>query len=349
MSKDKLTDYSVIAGSNTDVGGININTGCDFGNVDNALREILSHLAETNAGTYPVSDTWSFADPSDLTKIFRLDAGSITTGTTRVITVPDQNGTMVLTTGSQDLSGKVFVDSSDVSKKLAFTLSGITTATTRTVTWPDASGTVMLAGLYPTLVSLEGLSLVSGDTLYATAADTITRLAKGTAAQVLTMNAGATAPEWQSVSTPGRAPDAVLEDQKAANTAGGTATSGSWETRVLNTEVRDPAGLVSLSSNQFTVTANGWVEWSAPGWAVNNHKTRLYNVTDSVVVAEGTSGFGQAAAFGLSVSVGGGAVVAGKTYRIENRVQTTKAFDGMGTANNFGGAEVYTRVSYWRS
>ena len=51
----------------------------------------------------------------------------------------------------------------------------------------------------PTSVSLEGLALVAGDTLYATAADTLARLAKGTAAQVLTMNAGATAPEWQTV------------------------------------------------------------------------------------------------------------------------------------------------------
>jgi hypothetical protein len=48
----------------------------------------------------------------------------------------------------------------------------------------------------PTLVSLEGLSLVAGDVLYATAADTLARLAKGTAGQALVMNSGATAPEW---------------------------------------------------------------------------------------------------------------------------------------------------------
>ncbi len=47
-----------------------------------------------------------------------------------------------------------------------------------------------------TLTSLEGLSLVAGDLLYATAADTLVRLAKGTALQALRMNAGATAPEW---------------------------------------------------------------------------------------------------------------------------------------------------------
>lgn len=47
-----------------------------------------------------------------------------------------------------------------------------------------------------TLTSLSGLSLVAGDILYATGADTLVRLAKGTAGQVLAMNSGATAPEW---------------------------------------------------------------------------------------------------------------------------------------------------------
>lgn len=50
-----------------------------------------------------------------------------------------------------------------------------------------------------TLTSLSGLLLVEGDLFYATAADTLVRLAKGTAGQVLRMNAGATAPEWGDV------------------------------------------------------------------------------------------------------------------------------------------------------
>ena len=39
-------------------------------------------------------------------------------------------------------------------------------------------------------------ALVAGDVIYADGTDTINRLAKGTAAQALVMNAGATAPEW---------------------------------------------------------------------------------------------------------------------------------------------------------
>ena len=46
------------------------------------------------------------------------------------------------------------------------------------------------------LTSLAGLSLSAGDILYATGADTLQRLAIGTARQELRVNSGATAPEW---------------------------------------------------------------------------------------------------------------------------------------------------------
>ncbi len=49
-----------------------------------------------------------------------------------------------------------------------------------------------------TLNRLINVFMTIGDTIYATAAATAARLAKGTAFQVLRMNAGATAPEWGS-------------------------------------------------------------------------------------------------------------------------------------------------------
>ena len=90
MSKDKITDYSATASSNTDVGGVNLQENSMLASdVNNALREILSHLAEMNAGTHPLADTLTLADPSDLTKKFRFDGGGISAGQTRVITIPD--------------------------------------------------------------------------------------------------------------------------------------------------------------------------------------------------------------------------------------------------------------------
>lgn len=57
---------------------------------------------------------------------------------------------------------------------------------------------LLYQGLNANLTSLAGLTLAAGDLLYATGADTLVKLAKGTAGQALVMNSGATAPEWGS-------------------------------------------------------------------------------------------------------------------------------------------------------
>ena len=95
MAKNKITDYSATNASNTDLGGIDIQGTGYISNGDNAIRELMTHLADVSKGTYPVADTWSFADPADLTKIARFDCGSITTSTTRVITIPNRSGALM--------------------------------------------------------------------------------------------------------------------------------------------------------------------------------------------------------------------------------------------------------------
>lgn len=50
------------------------------------------------------------------------------------------------------------------------------------------------------LADIAGMTLTSGDILYADGAASLAQLPKGTAGQVLTMNTGATAPEWADVS-----------------------------------------------------------------------------------------------------------------------------------------------------
>ena len=142
-------------------------------------------------------------------------------------------------------------------------------------------------------------------------------------------------------------PDAVIEDQKASGTDGGTFTSGAWQTRVLNTEVRDPDGLVSISSNQFTPTVAGWVEWTCPAFQTASHSTRLYNVTDSAVVGTGSSGSAYNANNGSS-SFGGAAVIAEKAYRVEHYCTGTKTTNGFGDGHSLG-TNVYTRLKFWRA
>jgi hypothetical protein len=95
VAKDVITSYSTTNASNTDVGGVDIQGTAAVSNFDNAVRELMTHLAETNAGTAPWADTMTIGDASDLTKEIRFELSGITTATTRVITVPDADITLV--------------------------------------------------------------------------------------------------------------------------------------------------------------------------------------------------------------------------------------------------------------
>lgn len=138
------------------------------------------------------------------------------------------------------------------------------------------------------------------------------------------------------------APHFVLEDQKASGTNGQTiASAGTWTVRDLNTEVRDVLNIVSITSNQFTVTADCWVEWQVMGR--DQHMTRLWNVTNSVSVATSLSSGPQANA----ISTGCGLCLAGKTYQME--VNTAVAGQIHVVAAGRGVPEVYTRIRGWRA
>jgi hypothetical protein len=199
MAKNAITDYSTTAADNTDVGGIGIQGTNAISNIDNAAREIMSQLADTNAGTAPFSDTLTIGDAADLTKELRFELSAITAGQTRVITVPDANITLPssfatlnslegLTLGAGDM---LYATAADTLTDLAIGTAGQFLVTNAGATAPEWASR-------PTLVSLEGLTLGAGDIVYATAADTLADLAIGTAGQSLIVNAGATAPSWGS-------------------------------------------------------------------------------------------------------------------------------------------------------
>ncbi|RWK79648.1 MAG: hypothetical protein EOR51_12125 [Mesorhizobium sp.] len=141
------------------------------------------------------------------------------------------------------------------------------------------------------------------------------------------------------------APDVVLEDQKASGTSGGTGVSTTWTTRDLNTEVRDPSGLCTLATNQFTMTVDGWVEWSTPVYATGM-LSRLWNVTDGVLVSMGAAARADSSPNSGDQSMGGGPIVAGKAYAIQYFLSSSGS-NRLGLAGSQG-IEVYTRVKFWR-
>ena len=95
MAKTKISEYDATASNNTDVDSIDLGEGTMVpSDVNNAFREIMAHLADMNAGTSAIQDTFTLSDPTDDTKQVRFDAAGITTGNTRVLTVPDADATI---------------------------------------------------------------------------------------------------------------------------------------------------------------------------------------------------------------------------------------------------------------
>jgi hypothetical protein len=206
-----------------------------------------------------------------------------------------------------------------------------------------ASGNAALARtIIDTAVNLSGG--VIGAVPYQSGVGATAFLSPGASGQVLTTQGASLIPTW---STPSAGlVYAVIADQKAQNTNGGTFTSGAWRTRDLNTEITDPNGIVSISSNQFTLVAGDYlVRWSAPADAVNTHQSRLYNVTDASVVSVGTSAYSVTGSYAVTTSDGAArvSIVSTKTFRIEHQCNLTTAGTGFGRAGNFA-TEQYTMV-----
>lgn len=113
----------------------------------------------------------------------------------RTVTLPDVTGTVIttgnltaITTVGTLTSNLVFEGTAD---DFETTLAITDPTADRTITFPDSTGTVALTSG----VINNSLLTTTGDTIYASSADTPARLAIGTAGQTLTVSAGGV-PEW---------------------------------------------------------------------------------------------------------------------------------------------------------
>ncbi|RTL25246.1 MAG: hypothetical protein EKK55_09740, partial [Rhodocyclaceae bacterium] len=116
-----------------------------------------------NSSTINISDSlFTVQDNADATKQLRFEVSGITTATTRTLTVPNANTTIVGTDVAQTLTNKTInisdsnftvQDNTDATKQLRFEVSGITTATTRTLTVPNANTTIVGTDVAQTLTN----------------------------------------------------------------------------------------------------------------------------------------------------------------------------------------------------
>ena len=147
---------------------------------------------------------------------------------------------------------------------------------------------------------------------------------------------------------------AVICDQKSNGTDGGTFTSGAWRTRDLNTEVFDADGIVSISSNQFTLSAAGTylIEFYAPAFRSSNNQARLYDITGSAEIAIGMSTMSDPGSDGdTSISIGFArhTITSSNTYEIQHQTASTKSTEGFGRSTSFTvTAEIYTFVKIFK-
>ena len=155
---------------------------------------------------------------------------------------------------------------------------------------------------------------------------------------------------------------AIICDQKDSTTDGGTFTTDAWRTRDLNTEIADPDGIVSISSNQFTLAAGSYlIKWRAPGYDCDRHVSRLYDATNTALRQYGLASFAHSSYNAFSYSEGIARVTPSGTtaYEIQHACATTKTTYGFGLAtetnaagdNSDGtteGYSIYTVVEIWK-
>ena len=142
---------------------------------------------------------------------------------------------------------------------------------------------------------------------------------------------------------------ATLSDVKTVGTVGGTATGATYNTRTLNTLV-DPAGIVtSLSSNQFTLPAGSYyIEGFAPAGAVNGHKTRIRNITDSTTPIIGSnvySGSGNPGFMSVLSNFSGPVVITTpKVFQLQHYIQSSVGTEDLGQGLNAGDNNIFAFV-----
>lgn len=273
-----VLDYSTTAASNTTVGGVSIAEGMASGNVNNGMRAQMADARKwqldwsgiTTAGTgnaYTITSNQGISAYADGMRFsFRADRANTGAATLNVdgrgaksIRRMDGSAAVALVSGDLIANGVydvVYVLADDVFVVVnSFgTLPGLT-ATIAELNYMDGVTSAVQTQLDAkqaadaTLTSLSGLTLAAGDLLYATGADTLVNLAKGTAGQVLRMNAGATAPEW---SEPQLGVSQTWQNLLASRTAGVSYQNTTGRSIMIAVTLQSKSNSVQASTDNST-------------------------------------------------------------------------------------------------
>ncbi len=139
-----------------------------------------------------------------------------------------------------------------------------------------------------------------------------------------------------------------VRDEKVADTVSGTFTSGSWQTRTLNTVITNEISGASLASDQITLPAGTYfVDARAQAFEVNRHHLRLRDTTGTATLVVGASSFCASSTDNVQNTT----FVAGRftlsvesVIELQHRCQTSRATIGFGVEADFDEVEVFAEV-----
>lgn len=145
---------------------------------------------------------------------------------------------------------------------------------------------------------------------------------------------------------------AYVRDEQVAGTTGGTATTGSFQTRVLNTIVFDPRSIVlSLASNQIELGSGTYfVDARAPFYITGRTQMKLRNVTDGADTLVGGATFATDGGNDETHGFVQGRFTISSTKKFELQYRCNSAADNknLGVEANYGVAEVYAEVVIYK-
>lgn len=141
---------------------------------------------------------------------------------------------------------------------------------------------------------------------------------------------------------------AILQDQKADGTNGGSYTSGAWQAHDLNTEMFDPDGIVTISSNQFTPIAGTFLALcQSQAGKLGEARQRLYNATATTEIGMGIATQNNNTDVAEARLTSYYAFTANGTdaYELHVRGSSTRATDGLGQQDTMTlGVETYASI-----
>lgn len=205
------------------------------------------------------------------------------------------------------------------------------------------SSNVAQAGVSVTYNETTGiLSLDAGNCISAATTSRFIDSKTGSGNAYFTINASKSP---SLVTIPNLAPRvAYLSDVKANTISGGSSIVGT-QTRALNTLVDSTGIVTSLVANQFVLPEGTYqIEGSSPAYAVNVHRVKLRNITDSVTQLFGTSEF----AYNVQ-NVANRSFISGeikisspKTFELQQYTALAIGTNGLGVDHSNGEINVYS-------